>query len=248
MSIIVGSARIDERGGISGGSAGDQTGREVSTQNFYLHSKGWYRLRPKKVEHANKLATSMKNACTNNNIGYDQSNRAAVNMVKKYGSTKAIVEKTETDCSNLVRACILEATGKDVGDFNTSSEADVLEKSGLFETRKSITSSDEVSNGDILVTKTKGHTVIVVDGRPRVNEASTGKAPNKSVRWNGKVTAVSLNVRSGAGVENKSIKIIKKGTVVGVCDEVKANNGTIWYYISIKGKYGFVSSKYIAKV
>lgn len=239
MSITVGSARMDEKGGISGGAAGDQTGKEVSTQNFYMHSKGWYCLRPKSVEHANKLATAMQNACMNNNIGYDQTNRAAVNMVKKYGNTKAIVEKTETDCSNLVRACILEATGKDVGDFNTSMEASVLEKSGLFETRKSITSSDEVYNGDVLVTKTKGHTVIVVDGRPR---------NKKTIKWNGKVTAVSLNVRSGAGVENKSIKIIKKGTVVEVCGEAKASNGVTWYKILIDGKYGFVSSKYIKKV
>ena len=40
MGVIIGSARIDERGKISGGAAGDQTGSEVSTQAFYVHSKG----------------------------------------------------------------------------------------------------------------------------------------------------------------------------------------------------------------
>lgn len=46
---------------------------------------------------------------------------------------KAIAEKTETDCSNLVRGCIYEATGKDAGNFNTSTEPTALEKTGLFE-------------------------------------------------------------------------------------------------------------------
>lgn len=173
MSIIVGSARIDENGRAMGGAKGDQIGREVSTQNFYMHSKGWYCLRPKSVTYANKMATAMKNACDNNNIGYDQSNRAAVSMVKKYGSTKKIAEKTETDCSNLVRACIYEATGKDVGNFYTGNEVEVLKKSGLFYDKKAVSSSDDVCNGDVLVTKTSGHTVIVVSGRARTTSTST---------------------------------------------------------------------------
>lgn len=42
MGLVVGSARIDENGKISGGALGDNNGREVSTQPYYLHSKGWY--------------------------------------------------------------------------------------------------------------------------------------------------------------------------------------------------------------
>ena len=47
MAVIVGSARIDEKGNARGGSAGDQTGKEVSTQNWYANTKGWYVLRAK---------------------------------------------------------------------------------------------------------------------------------------------------------------------------------------------------------
>ena len=39
MAVKIGSARIDERGKISGGKAGDQTGNEVGTQNF--HKEGF---------------------------------------------------------------------------------------------------------------------------------------------------------------------------------------------------------------
>ena len=55
MSLVVGSARIDESGHISGGKPGDQTGNEVSTQAYYVHSKGWYCLRPKSITVANPL-------------------------------------------------------------------------------------------------------------------------------------------------------------------------------------------------
>jgi hypothetical protein len=35
--VIIGSARIDENGHASGGQAGDQNGKEVSTQKYYTH-------------------------------------------------------------------------------------------------------------------------------------------------------------------------------------------------------------------
>ena len=34
MGLLVGSARINENGGVSGGKAGDQTKNEVSTQAY----------------------------------------------------------------------------------------------------------------------------------------------------------------------------------------------------------------------
>lgn len=66
MGLVVGSARIDENGKISGGALGDNNGREVSTQPYYLHSKGWYVLRPKTIALANGLASAMSDACANN--------------------------------------------------------------------------------------------------------------------------------------------------------------------------------------
>jgi len=60
MAVIIGSARGDERGKAHGGKAGDQTGRELSTQNWYLHKKGWVVLRPKSPEAAKKVAKAMR--------------------------------------------------------------------------------------------------------------------------------------------------------------------------------------------
>lgn len=174
--ITVGSARIDENGKIKGGKAGDQTDKEVSEQPFYMHSKGWLGFRPKSVSVANKTAQGMKDACANNNIGYDQANRCMVKMIQKYGSPAAVEEKTETDCSDLVRSIILYATGIDVGSFSTASEPAVLRKSGLFD-EITVKSANDVKNGDILVTKTKGHTVIVTGGSQRTREKEQEKKP-----------------------------------------------------------------------
>ncbi len=160
MAVIIGSARHDEHGNCySGGKAGDQTGQEVSTQKFYVHKKGWHVLRAKSSEIANKLAEAMIIACNNENIGYDQSERGGVIT---HGIDSEV--KTECDCSSLVRACIIYAAGKDVGFFTTYNERSVLEDSDLFDDMGSYHAGFVLHNGDILVTRTKGHTVIVVSG------------------------------------------------------------------------------------
>lgn len=160
--VLIGSARQDENGRYAGGAAGDQTGKEVSTQEFYKHSKGWYVLRAKSAEVAAKLASAMQAACDNRNIGYDQGQRLdIINQLRKYGSIGGITVKTEADCSSLVRACCIEA-GFDPGNFTTSDEVAALAGAGYFEPKASVASAAQLREGDILVTKTKGHTVIVV--------------------------------------------------------------------------------------
>ncbi|MBQ0079709.1 MAG: hypothetical protein KBS66_07470 [Eubacterium sp.] len=169
MAIIIGSARSDEYGRYTDGKAGDQRqskvpdySGEVSLQAYYTHSKGWYVLRPKDPILATKIAERMFTACNNPHLGYDQNGRLGV---IKYGiETKT---DTEADCSSLVRACVKEASGKDPGDFYTGNEVAALESTGLFEPHFSYTSMTELFDGDILVTKTKGHTVICVSGNPR---------------------------------------------------------------------------------
>ena len=175
MSIKVGSARIDERGKISGGKAGDQTGKELSIQNFYVHSKGWYIIRPKSIEHSKKIAKAMETACNNKHIGYDQNERFGI-IKQGINSTKDI----EADCSTTVRACIIAATGKDPGNFSTADERKVLLATKLFDDIGAYTSNTKIYDGDILVTKTKGHTVIVTSGSPRLaNPKSDTQASSK---------------------------------------------------------------------
>ena len=69
----------------------------------------------------------------------------------------------------------------------------------------------------------------------------------KTVAWYGYVTASSLNVREWAGTENDQVSFspLPEGTKVGVCAQIKADDGSLWYYIKYGGKTGFVSAKYI---
>ena len=164
---IIGSARIDERGKTSGGKAGDQKQTttpdykgEVSMQSFYVSSKGWNILRAKDPAVAANIALAMTIACNNPNIGYNQARR--LDIIK--ATTKA-TSPTSCDCSSLVRQCVREA-GIEVGNFTTANEAAVLVGTGQFE-KIAYTKSTPLYLGDILVTKTKGHTVVVTSGQTR---------------------------------------------------------------------------------
>lgn len=243
MAYIIGSARIDEKGNAVGGASGDQTGREVCTENFYMHSLGWYAYKAKDANVAKALATAMKQACDNPHIGYDQNARLGViTQLKKYGTLAKIAVNTECDCSSLVRACCIQA-GFDPGNFTTYNEGKALEATGKFGARISVTSSTKLETGMILVTKSKGHTVIVTQGETPKQTSGYNKTP----QWVGMCNTALLNVRSGPGVSYPNIKKwpqLAYGNKVDVCDE---RNG--WYYIRIAGSiYGFVSAQFISRV
>jgi hypothetical protein len=157
-------------------------------QKMYNHSKGWYVFRPKSVSYANVIANKMIKACNNANIGYDQIGRLGI--ITAGISTKTA---TECDCSSLVRECIREATGTDPGNFSTADEAEKLKATGLFEAAFAYVSQEKtpVYNGDVLVTKTKGHTAIVVSGNARPSEtASTSTSTTYYPKYTGKSDSI----------------------------------------------------------
>lgn len=159
MTVIVGSARVDERGKFQGGAAGDQTGREVATENFYVHSQGWDIVRAKAPAHRLKIAERMQAACNNPNVGYSMSDRYGINR----GGIDSNVP-VNGDCSSLARQCVKEGTGTDPGDMTTANLKAKLLATGLFEYVGKYNSNTVLMTGDILVTCTKGHVVIVVKG------------------------------------------------------------------------------------
>ena len=61
-TVYIGHAVGDENGRASGGEAGNQNGRELRTQAWYLNPKGWVVLRPKSPEVAKKIAYDAKAA------------------------------------------------------------------------------------------------------------------------------------------------------------------------------------------
>lgn len=178
--VRVGSARIDERGQLSGGQAGDQTGQEVAIEPWYLHSKGWVIIRAKDSHIAERIAVDMEMACNNNLIGYDQSTSWDLyDKVRQYGwDCSKLKVAAETDCSSLVRTCVAYATGKNIPWFSTLNQVIVLSDTGYFDIitdAKYTCSPDYVRRGDILCTRTQGHTVVVLDNGSMVGTSVSGR-------------------------------------------------------------------------
>ena len=176
MAVKIGHASIDENGKAHGGQPGDQTGKEVCIRNWYLNSKGWDVLRAKDAAVAEKIAQCMEDACGNDCIGYNQWRRDTLyNAVKDSGFKCGNTKKVDTDCSALVRVCLAYA-GIFVDNFRTYNEKAVILATGKFDELPIGGTSNYLKRGDILVTKTAGHTAVVLS-----NGEEDGKTVNISL-------------------------------------------------------------------
>ena len=264
MGVKVGSARINEKGTSTGGRAGDQTGGEVSTQSWYMHTKGWIVIRAKDPVARERIAKNMEAACANNHIGYCQSHRtSATSAAKPYGyDLSKVTVDVETDCSELVRVCCLYA-GISVGTFNTSSQKNALQATGAFEVLmdgKYCNTPDYLLRGDILVTRKKGHTVVVLSDGDKASEkplesgssvkVDAARSFDKSVAGEYRTTA-NLHLRAGAGTNKRKVIVMPAGTEVHCYGYYTLYQGKKWLYVQVvvSGKQytGFCSSAYLSK-
>ena len=238
MAVKIGSARSS----YGNTAPGDQNGgREVSTENWYLHSKGWVLLRAIDPEVRERIAVAMERACDNNDIGYSQPTRLTLfENVKPYGFDPALTTKpVNTDCSALVRVCVHYA-GITVDNFITSNEASKLMATGAFEQFTDdahCKSSDRLLRGDILVTKTKGHTVVVLsDGANAAEERQI--APVEPVQTGDLVVASgSWNIRKGPGTQYDVVKTVHGG------DRLEKLDPKDWISVNVGGEVLWVSPK-----
>lgn len=170
MSVRIGHASIDENQKARGGTAGDQTGKEVCIRSWY--DGGWgFLARAKNSSVAEKIAAACEAGCANSKIGYDQNQRNSLNTcAKAVGYDLSRIDTAcETDCSAFVSVCV-QAAGVNVpysgGNAPTTSTLKaVLGKTGafdLFTSDKYLNQSANLHRGDILVKPGK-HTVVVLD-------------------------------------------------------------------------------------
>ena len=240
MAVLIGSARSS----YGNTTPGDQNGgREVSTENWYLHSKGWYVLRAKDATVREKIAVAMEHACANNDIGYSQGTRLTLfNNVKDFGFDPAKTTKpVNTDCSALVRVCVHYA-GIMVRNFITSNELPILMATVAFEKFTDdahCKSSDHLLRGDILVTRVKGHTVIVLSNGAKAAEERQS-APAEPVQT-GDLTIASgaWNLRRGPGTRYGVVKTVHGG------DRLEKVDPKDWIPVNVGGDVLWVSPKAI---
>lgn len=265
MAVKLGHARINEKGTVKGGKKGDQTGKEVCERTYYVHKKGWVVIRPKDSKDAEVIASTMEGICKNDNFGYGQDYRdSGFNELKKVGFDPAKVKvKCGLDCSKAVMACCW-AAGIECGNFVTSNQVKTLEATGKFTiltADKYCKSSDYLKRGDILVTKTKGHTVVIlsngakVTGAGKKTDSKYNEAKVKVAKYFNKkiagtyVTKVNLNLRYGAGTVSTKIITIPKGAKIKCYGYYNKYLGTKWYLVEYGDYVGYCSSssKYITK-
>lgn len=153
--IKIGHAAVDERGKYSGGTAGDQTGKEVCIREWY--NRPWnVVVRPKSAFVAAGIVRACVAACNNDNIGYDQVQRTTLysRALAMGWDIGKIAAPCETDCSALVAVCV-NAAGISVSkDIYTGNMVKVLLATGQFDkltASKYLTSDKYLQAGDILV-------------------------------------------------------------------------------------------------
>lgn len=170
----IGHASIDERGKISGGMAGDQTGKEVCIRTYY--DKNWVTvLRPVSDIIASRSAECCEWLCKSNLVGYDQSNRNSLceQLEQLNWDWTKLNTKVETDCSEFMTVCaecaakkkmthMMMAGGKHNGP-TTSTMVGVFVRSGWYKSIPFVSPShNKLKRGDILV-RPGSHTVMVLD-------------------------------------------------------------------------------------
>ena len=248
MAIIIGQASIDERGGISGGQAGDQTGKEIAIREWYSYPWDTYLECTDKIL-AKKAATYMKQICDSNAFGYDQSNRwtglqAIINNSKKVLGAK----KSEFDCSSLVLSCYALAGLKIEGVSLTSplsnygytgSLESVLMKTGKFKSYKSseyVSGCSKAKTGGIYL-NTQCHTCMVVSG---IKNTPTQPKTYKLTKNTG---LYKYAWADPVGKKSIPVLTLKKGIKV----EWVKDDGTGWSQIKYKGKKYWIVNTHLNK-
>ena len=179
-TVYIGGASIDENGKAHGGKAGNQTGRELRRQKWYLHSKGWRVFRAKSAEVQAKLAACMAAAVANRHIGYDQYQRNTLyKAAEPFGfDVSKVTADVECDCSALVRVCCAFAGIQGLPEgFRTTNEPKNLLATGAFTEmvgEKYTKQAAYLMAGDILCTPVQGHTVIVLNDGAKAEPTAEG--------------------------------------------------------------------------
>lgn len=249
-TVYVGNAVCDENGHARGGKPGDQTGRELRIQPWYLNAKGWRVFRAKDPAVAKKIADDMRWACDNMAIGYNQSTRNTLyNAAKPFDFDCAkVTELCECDCSSLVRVCVLY-TGIKINDFNTTSEPTRLLNTGAFDEMVGEKYTDEsayLREGDILVTRTKGHTLVILndgdkayddDPEPEPEPEPTPEPP--VVRYKVVVVGGSVNVRDSDSRAGNILFTAHRGNKFPLIDFAPSG----WYHIFTYKGDGYISNR-----
>lgn len=236
------AARIDERGRISGGKDGDQTGEEVMVQrysNFRINcvlrytGTDTYYIR-------NRIVRSAVGIATNNKIGYNQLRRTtSFSEIKKLGWKLKAIPKMglcATDCSEMAAICVNIAFLKEVvPSWNyTGNQKANMRKLGFSDVTGAVNlqTGEGLLPGDILL-RESGHTAIYIG------------SSKKGTRYVKSYMVSRTRYLYPHAKKDKSARITKleKGQVLQYLHEKKGN----WRKVKIGKKTGWVHNGGVTK-
>lgn len=249
--VQIGNARINEYGTNEGGQLGDQNGKECMTEPWYKPPKGWYVLRAKDSNKRKKIAEDMKYICDNDNIGYSfwEHCYGLYNESKRYGfNASKVTTPCDTNCVKAVIVCCKYA-GINVPDCNTGNQVEEFMKTGefdLFTDSEHCDGTELLLTGDILVTRTKGHTAVVMGDGKTVEmikwNCSTEYCGNYKVTGN-------AHLRLYPSLNAKSLTVVDANLIVFSDGITVAHEDRLWYHIILnEDTEGFISGKLLQKI
>lgn len=220
MAVQIGHASIDERGRISGGLPGDQTGKEVCVRDWYRHPWNVLLVCTDKALAA-RAAEYMRAICADDDFGYDQSTRGTgfLSILRASGIVRNAA-KGSFDCSSLVASCY-KLAGLNINSGCTTRNL----RAALLQTGKFVAYTDqEHIDSDIyaevgaIYLKEGQHVVMALQNGANINVQAPQPTPTPVQNPNpvpGKPSYVvgnvytlvtELRVRTGAGTGNAAKK------------------------------------------
>lgn len=231
MAVKCGYASIDERGKVSGGKPGDQTGREVLVSNWYNFGQtAVYRWKDRNK--AKAFAQCIESLCNNSADGYNQTKRTTLNseLKKLKWDYKKLKTPCETDCSGLVVAGVNCVAKKELlsPKLFTGNIGAALLKTGWFDkltASKYLTQDAYLMTGDI-INKPYSHVIVALANGSKAVQTTPKPAPNKPA------TKVKFTYQVRAG--GKKYSTGKRGKAITDI-AIKVNKGALKYRVHVKG-------------
>lgn len=165
--VTIAHARMDENGKGVDGKAGDQTGREVLFEDWYISGGNQWDcvLRCKDKAMRNMIADNAEKAVRNPQIGYDMNQRYTLydDVEDKGFDCSKTTKDVECDCSTLATVCCGYAgitIPRDTRTANMQSRYTATKRFKVLTANKYVKSAKYLKRGDILV-RGGHHTSIV---------------------------------------------------------------------------------------
>lgn len=235
MAVKIGHAVMDENGkaGYGGEKAGDQTGKEICTRNWY--NNGWnVYLECIDPDLARKAAEIMEEICNDPSYGYSQPRRwdGYKSIVKNGGNIAK--GSGGFDCSSLVIACYVLAGLNMAADGYTGNMRARLLATGkfcLYQDSKHLTSDKYATIGGIYL-KEGSHVVMALEDGSKIEKVQyfpeyTGKSgsivdglnsvkANSSYSYRKKIAeANGIPGYMGSAAQNtKMLNLLKAGKLI----------------------------------